>query len=233
MVERRLRAVQLRRRDAARGQAVDLVLHQRDQRRDDDGDAVVQERRHLVAERFAAAGRQDYERVAPLQHRGHGLFLQRTEHALPPDGLLYRQQARFGYPLEVGFTDKQRGQLLFDQDALDIGDSWGRQFFGRERQAHPLGDALEHLMTRLIPDGRIGQRVQDFGAVERVAQSLVKQDNSPFVCRGADQAPETLLENDDHFRQQVIVEAVLACTLHGVHAGGLDRIAQAGIGQLL
>ena len=49
------------------GQARALVAHERDQRRDDDGQIVAGERRQLVAEALAAAGRHDDERVAPLE----------------------------------------------------------------------------------------------------------------------------------------------------------------------
>ena len=42
----------------------DLVRHQRDQRRDDDTDARPQQRRDLVGERLAAAGRHQHQRVA-------------------------------------------------------------------------------------------------------------------------------------------------------------------------
>ena len=45
-------------------QRVDLVLHQRDQRRDDDPDPRPQQRGQLVAQRLAAAGRHQHERVA-------------------------------------------------------------------------------------------------------------------------------------------------------------------------
>ena len=47
-----------------RGQRVDLVLHQRDQRRDDHAGAVPHQRGDLVAQRLAAAGRHQHERVA-------------------------------------------------------------------------------------------------------------------------------------------------------------------------
>ena len=49
---------------AQRGQRVHLVLHQRDERRDDHAGAVPDERRDLVAQRLAAAGRHEHERVA-------------------------------------------------------------------------------------------------------------------------------------------------------------------------
>ena len=46
---------------------VDLILHERDQRRDDDRDAVQQERRQLVAEALARARGEDRERAAARQ----------------------------------------------------------------------------------------------------------------------------------------------------------------------
>jgi hypothetical protein len=42
----------------------DLVLHQRDQRRDDDAHALAQQRGQLVADRLAAAGRHQHQGVA-------------------------------------------------------------------------------------------------------------------------------------------------------------------------
>jgi len=62
------RRVQERRIDAELVQRADLVLHQCDQRRDDQTDAVAQQRRDLVAQRFAAAGRHQHERI-PARHR--------------------------------------------------------------------------------------------------------------------------------------------------------------------
>ena len=50
--------------DAGRLQRVDLVLHQRDERRDDDAGAGAHQRRQLVAQRLAAAGGHEHEGVA-------------------------------------------------------------------------------------------------------------------------------------------------------------------------
>jgi hypothetical protein len=66
-------------RDAVQAQAGDLVLHQRDQRRDDHAESVVHERRQLVTQRLAAAGRQHDERVAAVQRRVDRLLLQRPQ----------------------------------------------------------------------------------------------------------------------------------------------------------
>ena len=53
--------VEARRGDAACPERIDLVLHQGDQRRDHQGEAVEQQRGQLVAERLAAAGGKDRE----------------------------------------------------------------------------------------------------------------------------------------------------------------------------
>ena len=50
-------------------QRVDLILHQRDQRRHDDAGAGPDERRDLVAQRLAAAGRHQRQHVAAGEQR--------------------------------------------------------------------------------------------------------------------------------------------------------------------
>ena len=49
---------------------LDLVLHQGDQRRDDDGRALVEQRRELEGQRLAGAGRHDRQRVLAAQRAG-------------------------------------------------------------------------------------------------------------------------------------------------------------------
>ena len=56
-----------------------LVLHQRDQRRDDQRDAFAEQRRQLVAERLARPGGHDREHVAARQGALDRLALPRTE----------------------------------------------------------------------------------------------------------------------------------------------------------
>jgi hypothetical protein len=72
-------AVQPRRRDPPPLQVVDLVLHQRDERRHDHGHAVQQQRGKLVAQRLAAAGGEHGQRAAPLQQAVDDLPLARPE----------------------------------------------------------------------------------------------------------------------------------------------------------
>ena len=56
-----------------------LIAHQRDQRRHHDGQAIAQQRRQLVAQRFAAAGRHHRQHIAAVEDRGDDLVLPRPE----------------------------------------------------------------------------------------------------------------------------------------------------------
>ena len=104
---RRQRAVERRGRHTARHQTVHLVLHQRDERRDDQPETAVRphQRRHLEAQRLAAAGGQHDDAVAPAEVRRDRGALQRPELAVAPvsgqrvmqDGLVNgRGQLRLG-----------------------------------------------------------------------------------------------------------------------------------------
>ena len=61
---RRQSGIERRGADPGLAQRVDLVLHQCDQRRDDDAESGPQQRGELVAQRFAAAGRHQHDRIA-------------------------------------------------------------------------------------------------------------------------------------------------------------------------
>ena len=88
--------------DAKLAQRRHLVVHQRDQRGDDDGGAGAAQRGHLVADAFAAAGRHQHQRVAAGQQMVDGLRLQAAEGGETEDTLQYRvrgvvrQRQRFG-----------------------------------------------------------------------------------------------------------------------------------------
>ena len=74
-------------RDAPCAQAVHLVLHQGDERRNDDGQSVAGHRWHLVGERLAAAGGHQRQRVAPLHDGENDLPLHGAElPEAPPAG---------------------------------------------------------------------------------------------------------------------------------------------------
>ena len=72
-------AVQERGGDAAGGEGVNLVLHQRNQRAHDYREARQDERRHLIADGLAPAGRKDNERIATSEHRGDRALLSGTK----------------------------------------------------------------------------------------------------------------------------------------------------------
>ena len=64
----------------------DLIAHQRDQRRDDNGQSVPQKRGQLIAKRLAAARRHNSEHVSPIEDRADNIILARTE-ICEPKGL--------------------------------------------------------------------------------------------------------------------------------------------------
>ena len=65
--------------DAALAQHVELIFHQRDQRADDDRRAFEQQRRQLIGQALARAGRENRQRVLPPQNARHDFFLARVE----------------------------------------------------------------------------------------------------------------------------------------------------------
>jgi hypothetical protein len=83
------RAVDEGRGQAPRVESVHLVLHQRDERRDDDRHALAHERRELEAERLAAARRHHDDRVVAGQHRLDDLALPLAK-SLEPEELAER-----------------------------------------------------------------------------------------------------------------------------------------------
>ena len=81
-------------------QRLHLVLHQRDQRRDDDRQVAAHERRELVAERLPGAGRHDHEHVAAGQRGGDGLGLAGPE-VLESEVLLQRSPGGIHRPPDL------------------------------------------------------------------------------------------------------------------------------------
>ena len=72
-------AVQASRRNPAPLQVLHLIFHQRDQRRDHQCRAGSHQRRHLIAQRFAATGRHDDKGVVAFQYRIYDSFLEPLE----------------------------------------------------------------------------------------------------------------------------------------------------------
>ena len=71
--------------DAVAGEGVDLVLHQGEERGDDEGEAIEEEGGELVADALAAAGGEHGEGVAPGEHGGDDLGLAGEELAVAED----------------------------------------------------------------------------------------------------------------------------------------------------
>ncbi len=84
---RRSARIERRRRDPEAPHLLDLVAHQRDQRRDDQRQPAVDDRRKLVAERLAASGRHHREDILAGKHGGDDLGLAGTEGVVAEDGL--------------------------------------------------------------------------------------------------------------------------------------------------
>ena len=61
------RAVDICRGDARLDECADLILHQRDERRDDYGNALEHQRRYLIAYRFSRARRHYAQNIAPAE----------------------------------------------------------------------------------------------------------------------------------------------------------------------
>ena len=85
------RQVRLERRVDERGpnaglaQGSDLILHQGDERRNDDANAVSRDGRDLVAETLAASGRHQYECITAADDAVDDLFLLAPELPIPED----------------------------------------------------------------------------------------------------------------------------------------------------
>ena len=71
--------VKRRRRDLPLLQTGHLILHECDERRNDQGQPWQDGRRQLIAERLALPSRHDRHRVAPSQHGTNDLFLARPK----------------------------------------------------------------------------------------------------------------------------------------------------------
>ena len=81
-----LRRVEVPGAHPGRVQGVHLVVHQRDQRGDDDPGALPHQRRDLVAQGLAAAGGHEHHRVAAADHVVDHVGLEAAELVVPEDG---------------------------------------------------------------------------------------------------------------------------------------------------
>ena len=113
LVARRERGVEPHHLEPELGQLVVLILHQRDERRDDQRDAVELEGGELVAERLAAAGRHDRQRIDAGDHVADGQALAGTEVADAEPAPAERQHAL----LDAAVVGDRRRDGRIDVDA--------------------------------------------------------------------------------------------------------------------
>ena len=83
LVERRIEKMRYTRLGGECAHGIHLILHQRDQRRDNDGDPVHEQRGQLVTQRFTAARRHQYECIASCQKIPYNRFLITLERGKP------------------------------------------------------------------------------------------------------------------------------------------------------
>ena len=88
------RGIEHRRPDAGLQQSRDLVAHQRDQRRDHDAAAFAQQRRHLVAQRLAAAGGHQHQAIAAVRDMPDDLFLRAAKAGQAEHGIQHGKRVR-------------------------------------------------------------------------------------------------------------------------------------------
>ena len=97
----------------ARRQRFELIFHQGDQRRDDDGHPGQQHGRELEGERFAGAGRHDAEGIDPGQHAFDDLPLPVAQGGMPEIALQHIEDAWVERPAGgLGDIDQARGGFV-------------------------------------------------------------------------------------------------------------------------
>ena len=155
---RRARSVEFRygRAQADLGQRVDLVLHQRDERRDHQRRAAEQPRRDLIGERLAGAGRHDADAVAAGQHRVDDLLLAGAERFVAERRRAARRVAHRPPPAAAGRARQLVGAVSAPAtaDVLRASSACGRE---RVRARAPgLAQAIHRSAQKARSSGSTG-----------------------------------------------------------------------------
>ena len=106
------RGVEERRRHAAGGELINLILHQRDERRDNHGEPVPHHSRQLVTQALAGTGGQHGQRVAAGEKRLRDFALMRTESVVAEDFFQLLFQRGHGRECLRGGRDRQATSIL-------------------------------------------------------------------------------------------------------------------------
>ncbi len=150
---RALRVDQTDPRAGHRGQALDLVLHERDQRRDDQRQVIAHQGGKLIAQRLARAGGHDDQRVAVGQGRLHRLALAGAE-------TLEAEQAP-QRPLGVGGIQRRHARCRGEEVQARLGEvRLGDDGHGRATIAPrpAAAGSLRRVVTRAAADPAGGLR---------------------------------------------------------------------------
>ena len=139
-------AVQLERGDAALAQLVALVLHQGDERRDDDRDAWQQQGRQLVAKRFAGTRGHEGQRRSARQHVGDDLLLAGAQ-MLQPEG-----------PTQHARHARERGRISLDAWHVEGGGCGN----GEGPPAPPKATTVPGLLALEWAHGLLHRRAETF-----------------------------------------------------------------------
>ncbi len=143
------RAVEQGRPQASLDQGVDLVLHQGDQRADDQGQAGQEEGRQLVAEALAAAGRHDAEHIPPAQDVLDHLALARPE-SLQAEPLAERL---FQVDRRVGDAHRGSGPVAFFEGTPHYTKPFPSPRPVRSARLTGVRQGLRLASSRVVPSG--------------------------------------------------------------------------------
>ena len=141
---------QRRRAQANRIGAADLVVHQRDQRRDDQRGPVARDRRQLVAKRLACAGRHHRERVLASHDPFHDRFLDAAKMVEAEDA--FEELVRVGHFTLAVRPSAAVGRFRFGATPLPPQPL--------QRTARPLGAATARRRGRLCRGAHHGCRAR-------------------------------------------------------------------------
>ncbi len=143
---------------AERGQGVDLVLHERDQRGHHHAGPGPDEGRHLVAERLAAAGRHEHEGVAAADHGVDDVRLLAAERVVAPDLLQHLERRAAGGRVVRGVRDRAgRGGVAVRGGRAVVGARSGASGAGRSPGGRGPARGVPGVVRRLL--GRVVRRL--------------------------------------------------------------------------
>src|SRR6266851_4409800 len=172
-------------------QRIDLILHQRDQRRNDDAEPGTDERRDLKAQRLAATGRHQHQRIAAGDDVSNDLFLLPAEAVIAED-LAQHAAGAVGSGLDRWLVQQTHHRRPQDPNRTTIAADSISCRPARDRSAGPRLQFLA-VAERLIEPSqdvlaRAHRRVAAFG-VRRAEIARVHRRRKIRIVEGRDREP--------------------------------------------